>query len=321
MKSNKSIKKRHRAAGFLFVMILCMILVLTGCNRNEEAYVLAPTGMGAQNNTESTDNLVLDSSEATTHMNNNDNVATEDEQLSVDPDDTMIKIHTPYITMEYPMAWKEYVRFDVTEDCVSFVGVFSGKPEVKLFDVLFGDDAGTCLGYLENDGNLVPVSILPYEMLTDESWGQGDLNVLSAMMEDMNLIIDQISRSVRDVEGEYFYIPAPYDTELRYPVLWKDDLEVRTSDSEEHALHFMAVLNEDTEVPLFDLYFGPEMGACIGYLIRESGMVPIYLLTHDIQVFDELSDQDISQLYGMQEGINVIIEGLAETGSFRYPDV
>lgn len=322
MKHNNFFRKNACSAGCICVLALFMVLSFVGCNNTEDSYVPIPIDRESYNDEKvTTDPTSIEETQLSTPTEV-DTTETESNSMESDEisDETMMEIETPYLTLKYPMIWEDYIRFDITDDCVSFVGVINGKPEVRLFDVAFRDDVGTCMGYIEENGTMIPVSIVHYELHLDDSWNQGDQNTLYAMVEDVNLITDQISQHIRELDSEYYYIPAPYDTNLQYPLMWKESLVVQTT-SADNALHFIAVLKGNVEVPLFDLYFGTEKGLCIGYLIRNPENIPVYLLTHELQGIGAVSDEELTQLYGMQESINVIIEGLVENGEFLYPDI
>ena len=91
------------------------------------------------------------------------------------PEDTSIMmIETPYVALQYPSKWKDYVRVSMEEDTVRFF-----NEDVPLFDLIFGETDGYCLGTYRD----IPLYIVDYPVETDEQ---------AAMQDDVNVILQHL---------------------------------------------------------------------------------------------------------------------------------
>ena len=106
------------------------------------------------------------------------------------------EIETPHCTLYYPAKWKEQVRIETVEGNafrVEFYGQVEGKEEQHLFDIAFGGEEGYTLGHLiTKDDSKIAVNIVSYDFAPGEGWQDAEANIIYAMQEDINYIIDKL---------------------------------------------------------------------------------------------------------------------------------
>ena len=105
-------------------------------------------------------------------------------------------IETPYTKLGFPKQWESYLKYAQTSNkdlhTVSFMCTIA-EQEIPLFDVFFGyTDLGEQMGYLTKGEERIPVCVLFYEYVPDETWREDDKVVLYAMQEAANDVITTI---------------------------------------------------------------------------------------------------------------------------------
>lgn len=122
----------------------------------------------------------------------------------------------------------------------------------------------------------------------------------------------ELTLTSEEFDGEeVLSIPTNY-CNLYYPVDFEEVLRVEKSlsgDTETFA--FYATPSEEEKVLLFEVCFGEAEGMKVGDFVTSEGVVPVYLSVEDVE--PDGSDM----LFGMQEGLNVVIDGLEANESFR----
>lgn len=125
----------------------------------------------------------------------------ENEEVSVtvttsDEATEVYEIETPYCTLMYPDKWENKVRTEVgVEDIceVKFYCAIEGKPEIELFDVIFGGEEGYKIGELYNDNGTISVYVITYDLELDDSWSENEQLEILGMQEDINTIISNLN--------------------------------------------------------------------------------------------------------------------------------
>ena len=126
-------------------------------------------------------------------------VTTEPEETTAEPAKPvvdlagMMTIETPYLNLRYPMEWESYLRCNQTSSAqlhtVSFECAIANQV-IPLFDVYFGyTDMGEQMGYLQMEEQKVPVCVLFYEFVPDDTWREEDTFALYAMQEAANDLV------------------------------------------------------------------------------------------------------------------------------------
>ena len=122
--------------------------------------------------------------------NNESNIIESQEKL----EDCFI-IKTPIVSLYYPVKWEENVRINQLKGdghIVQFKASIGSHEEIPLFDICFGGENGYTLGYLEKDGERIPVSVVSYENDFTEDWTEEEQNEIRGMSYDINYIIDML---------------------------------------------------------------------------------------------------------------------------------
>lgn len=213
-------------------------------------------------------------------------------------------IETRYCVLRYPERWKEQVQVTIEEQ-----GVYTVKfsaDGVALFDLAFGGGDGYVLGTLKLDEGNVPVRITSYEVEFESE----QYDTYCAMQEDVNVILNGLWTEyefadgvlIEDVDDSVFGIETSVGT-LYYPEKWKDQVTVDVSDS---AVKFSA-----NGIQLFDLLFGDGEG----YLLGTYNGTEIRVVSYEIEQ-EGLSEQELNDLWAMQEDVNVILQHLMEDTGF-----
>ncbi len=187
-------------------------------------------------------------------------------------------------TLRLPEFFSEGVTYRADDS-----GVYFEKDGVKLFDILFDSEEGDPAGTVVRDGENVKISVVQY---SPEGAGDDYLAVQEGLNEVIANLKEDYPEAVPD-DGIY-EIDTPFG-KLSYPAEWKDTVSVV---SEGAAVRF----STNYGVGLFDLYFDGSNGQVVGYI----GDAPLSLVVHDVTTDDE---------YAMQEGVNVILDGLEESGA------
>lgn len=105
-----------------------------------------------------------------------------------DPDDNeLFEIKTSKVSLYYPKKWQDEVKTEVDGDKVSF-----SCNETKLFDLVFGECEGDILGTY--DGTKLYLIDYP---LDKGKLKADEIKKMTAMKEDINVIIDNLSKSER----------------------------------------------------------------------------------------------------------------------------
>lgn len=232
-----------------------------------------------------------------------------------------IEIETPFAVLQYPSRWEDMVRIVHMEGepyAVEFYGSVNGREEQHLFDIVFGGDEGFQIGKIAYGDEAISMSMITYDLVIDDSWTDGEVLELRGMREDVQYIISSISQLVAEFESSSFPIETPYAT-LYYPVIWEDIVRISCIEESPYTLQFSAALENREEKLLFELIFGGDRGDCLGFIHHEGEKIELNIVSHPIMVSDEWTTDELSEIYGMKDDVNYIINALVETGRFQYP--
>lgn len=98
--------------------------------------------------------------------------------------------------------------------------------------------------------------------------------------------------------------------ELRYPKKWEPQARfVSNGDT----LTCYATLSGHSQIALFDVYFGQDQGYPIGTLDG----VSVNVKTHELELDESWTDDQVQTLYAMQEDINHLIQKLQDNKKFE----
>lgn len=114
---------------------------------------------------------------------------------------------------------------------------------------------------------------------------------------------------------EEMVIDTPY-CKLYYPKKWEDSLKVNKKTDEPYTVEFYATI-EKSDFHLFDFIFNGTDGVLIGELTTDDGSaVKVNVNSYELEI-DKLSEDEISNLYLMQEDINYILQKLIAEDNFQ----
>lgn len=111
-------------------------------------------------------------------------------------DDLVIK--TPYCDLIYPGRWSEQLRVDHAEKSgeytVSFYAAIGNKAEKHLFDIILGKHVADCFAVIRtNDGKEAEMMLRTSSFEPDDSWSPGQIDSIYAMMDDLNVILENLT--------------------------------------------------------------------------------------------------------------------------------
>lgn len=115
-----------------------------------------------------------------------------------EPDSNYVEymaIETPYCTLSYPAAWRDYLQTEHTKTDiyqVDFYGQLEEQDPVLLFAILLGGDSGEQIGAIkDSDGAYVTVNIVMTDMDLD-GFSEEEEAILYQMQEAINQLIDKL---------------------------------------------------------------------------------------------------------------------------------
>ena len=127
-------------------------------------------------------------------MDGYDGPTVSDEQ----PESTWVNymdIQTPYVVMQYPAAWKDFLVVESEEKeeyWVNFYGKLEDRDPILLFSVILGGDYGEQVGVIPNgEEGFVTVNLMMEKLNLDEM-NEADVQILYSMQEDANWLIENM---------------------------------------------------------------------------------------------------------------------------------
>ena len=212
---------------------------------------------------------------------------------------------TKYCDLKYPMKWADQVKVEIDEGG-AYTVKFALRDGTPIFDLIFNGQTGLLLGTLTGDNTNTVIRFVDYPMEETDS----RYNTFCAMAEDVNVIIENLTRDYSFAAGEDITNEDPATFEintsvavLQYPAKWQDKVNIDLSDT---SAKFTC-----GEYKLFDLYFEGEEGSLLGTFKGK----PIRMVSYDIDP-SIMSGEMFDQLCAMQEDVNVILQHLMEDTEF-----
>lgn len=154
----------------LFVVCALILFVFVGCRNNEFA-----------------DDGIQGTAETNQEGIANDIMEKTDEFYGD------IEIATPYIGLHYPEKWLNYLKIKKNfeeESNVTFFACINGKKDVELFTLHFNEDGAMPIGVLNLESNSVYIAFSYAEIKYDNTWTQNEKDIVNAMQEQINYIIN-----------------------------------------------------------------------------------------------------------------------------------
>ena len=127
-----------------------------------------------------------------------DGIIEDDERIN-----SAIEIETSYCMLYFPREYEENFEVKYKEEAaykVEFYGLVEGKDAQHLFDVCFNCDEGDLLGYLENEGEIINISIDMIDLKFDDTWESDEIDKIYSLQEEMNFVVDTLNKNKNYVE-------------------------------------------------------------------------------------------------------------------------
>lgn len=110
---------------------------------------------------------------------------------------TMLEIKTLYGNLKYPSTFKDIFVYEETIDgdvvIEDFYSMVSDE-KIKMFTVYFcKPEVGTLLGYIQKDGEKIPVSIQMSENVLNEDYAENQKKTYYQMVDGVNDVIASIT--------------------------------------------------------------------------------------------------------------------------------
>ncbi len=212
---------------------------------------------------------------------------------------------TKYCDLKYPIKWADQVKAEIDESG-AYTVKFALSDGTPIFDLIFDGQTGLLLGTLTGDDTNTVIRFVDYPMEENDN----RYNTFCAMAEDVNVIIENLTRDYSFAAGEEIVKEDPTTFEintsvtvLQYPAKWQDKVNIDLSDS---SAKFSC-----GEYKLFDLYFEGEEGSLLGTYKGK----PFRMVSYDIDP-SAVSGEMFDVLCAMQEDVNVILQYLMKDTEF-----
>ena len=257
------------------------------------------------------------------------------EEVETEPDSTHdMLIETPYAKLVYPGKWKDYLEVTVEQDgacTVLFLAALEGQKPQPLFDIVFAEDGE--LGSLLVEGEWVGVSAVLHGLALDESWQDEQIEIITAMQEDINYIVERLeltkvsemddleetapteddqheaSQSEEALASE-LVIDTPYG-HLKYPGKWNAFITTRTTETDIYIVEFLGSIGTHEPVHLFSACFGDTVETAIGSVKDANGnVIPFGIIPSTFTPDKDWSEEECHQLYEMMEDVNYLISAI-----------
>lgn len=221
--------------------------------------------------------------------------------------DGTVTVPTKYCDLKVPASFEgEVTNETVSEDPLTVR--FSAKDGTLIFDIVFDGEAEMLLGTLPLEDKNVIVNA-SFGALDESS---ENFNKYAEFQEDINTVIENLVADYGFIAGqEIAYEDATtFDIETRvttfkYPNKWKDKIIINVTDDE--------VTFTCKNERLFDLSFVEPAG---GFLLGTYGETPIYITDYLVEE-QYYTEDEVDEMYAMQEDVNVILQHLMEDPAFK----
>lgn len=249
------------------------------------------------------------------------------------PDIQEIQISTPYCTLYFPGTWQDMLRTEQTElsgenaIVVAFYGKLEGHEEQHVFDIRMEQKKteDTLSAILCADGEKRYVTTILYSLDSIEFWAEADKNLIYAMQEDINYIIDKLPLLEEELipeetdgtqpvmteapEYEAVVVNTPYAT-MYYPGDWAPYLKTEHIEGETYTVNFYAAFDSQPELLLFSLTFG-EVNQDTAWVrtLEDGSLVGVNVAFSTLQLDGWDADQTQTALL-MQEAGNDLMQQL-----------
>ena len=336
-------KKKKKVNGLVIVVIVLGVILLLlagfllwqmqilGGGQTEDQVPTEPTAV-QQETAEQTEPEATESTEAATQPTEMpEEPEAETKPFQENTKEELLRqsgqIETPFLTLHFDETLTDClgIAHDTgTPYVLEFYAVLEGKPEQRIFDILFAEGKEGNLGVLETDAGEFSVSMKIYKFNPDDTWTEGEINTVLALQDTSNDLIEQmmVYQMKEEYKGpeisqekpvsnlvDFLAIETPYGV-LSYPMKWQDYLVTESKQTDTYRIDFYGQLEDQEPVLLFTIIFGGDTGEQIGAIKDRDGQyVTVNVIMEALNV-EGFEDADVAILYEMQEAMNLVIAQL-----------
>ena len=124
------------------------------------------------------------------------------------------------------------------------------------------------------------------------------------------------NKQEKNKEDEIWTIKTKYPCELHFPKMYSDKIEVKYVEDEGYKVEFYGLVKNKHEKHLFDVCFNSDYGTLIGYIETDKDIVNISIDVMEIEFSDDFKQEEINEIYTLQEQMNFIIENLTNNNNY-----
>lgn len=105
-------------------------------------------------------------------------------------------VETPYGQLKCSGKWDNQIRIELDDSelyTATFYGKVNKKPEQHLFTITFnvGEDDAVAF-VIDAEQQQVGISIIPGDIIVDDSWSEEEVNIIYAMQEEINYVLENL---------------------------------------------------------------------------------------------------------------------------------
>lgn len=276
--------RRHlKAAAVLLAVCIIVCLTFAACSHKNNSDNASESQNASEiNNGESSEN----------------SGETDAADAGPEENEPVYTIKTEYCDLKFPEKWQGYVNA-VPVEGEPYTVKFSYMDGTPLFDIVFGEEAGTLLGTIDSKKGVTPVYYVGYELDTGNVGYYDQLGIQDSadvILQNLKKDYGLKDESVESESEEVFAIDTNFAT-LYYPKKWEDKVTVDVNGK------IVTFSYDDTD--LFDIRFEKCDGAYLGSYYG----TPVYAVSYDISP-DKYTDEEYRDICAMQDDVNVIVEHL-----------
>lgn len=129
---------------------------------------------------------------------------------------------------------------------------------------------------------------------------------------------NDISNQNKIEEVSSFEIETKY-CKLYFPEIWKKQIEVKFSEDLGYKTEFYALIENKESKHIFDVCFNSDNGFLLGYLEKNDEIINISIDVMDLTFDDSWTQEEMNEIYSMQEEVNYVIESLKKIDYYVEP--
>jgi len=139
--------------------------------------------------------------------------------------------------------------------------------------------------------------------------------------EQSNEFLESSESDEEDIQvlSDYYEIETKY-CKLYFPEVWKENIEIVDKEEMGYKVGFYGRIDNKEAQLLFEVCFNSDDGELLGYLELEENIVNISIDINDIVFDDSWEEEEMNQIYTMQEEVNFVIDTLKMNENYVIPN-